>query len=135
MSEDDGEEGYKRLYLIARVKKPHRKFAVGDIVIGEIVDGQAERIVCCGWSSKLRVCISAYSLRYQGWLPYRHGRPSTRTGAGHLQVIGEIESRRELPDEFSTAKSRADFIRQLRLFGGNVPGLVEAAATHHMEEP
>jgi hypothetical protein len=120
-------------YYIARVKKPHKKFAVGDIVIGDIYDGQAERLICYGWSSKLNVFIRAYSMRYQGWNDWhdKHGEWHYRTTeSGHITIVGEFEaSSIELLHEASI-KSYAEFMRQLSLFGGNVLEQVEAAATH-----
>lgn len=128
---------YKETYYIARVKKPHKKFNVGDIVLGELRDGTGSRLVCWGWSSKFQVFIEHYSMRYQGWDDWYEDRMhhSKTNGNGHITIIGEFEtSNTELPYEFSEVISRADFIRQLSLFGGNVLELVEAAATHQTHE-
>ena len=128
-------------YYIARVKKPHKKFAVGDLVLGEIDDGEARQLICYGWSSKFHVFIDRYYMRFQGWNDWRQadGEHSERiTGNGHITILGEFEiteEQRELLHEFSAIKSQADFMRQLRLFGGNVLEQVEAAATHlHTEK-
>ena len=125
-------------YCVARVKKPHRKFNVGDIIIGRVCDGQAERLVCYGWSSKLRVFMRRYSMRYRGWNIWYDcddNRHDECTRSGHLAVIGWFEcdwyDLIELLDE--PIANFDGFIRQLSLFGGNVSEMVKAAAVHHLQ--
>lgn len=91
---------------IARIKKPHRHFKVGDLVVGEIRDGMADNLVCWGWSSKHRRMVGGkhgYRLRYCGWerMPRRWGKAAENakfeephrftgiapTGSGHLRIV------------------------------------------------
>lgn len=129
-------------YCIARVKKPHRKFNVGDIVIGSAQDGQAERLVCYGWSSKLHVLMRRYSMCYQGWTGWVDSNReyhSKCTGSGHLAVIKWFESDHDWYDLIELLDEPiADFdgfIRQLSLFGENVSEMVRVAAAHPCMRP
>lgn len=124
-------------YYIARVKKPHRKFNAGDILVGDLRDGEATQLVCWGWSSKLNVFMRRYYMRYQGWTMWRDDNDDWHdkcTKAGHITILGKFECDYNrlinLLDEPNAIKDRDGFIRQLSLFGGNLSEMVKAAAVH-----
>ena len=129
-------------YCIARVKKPHKKFNTGDIVVGSARDGQAERLVCYGWSSKLNVFIRMYSMRFRGfndWKSHDGKWHEECNGSGHLAVIEWFKSDydwydwTELLDE--PIVDFDGFIQRLSPFGGNVLEMVRAAAAHPCMRP
>ncbi len=54
---------------VARVKKPHRLFLPGDLVVGNVANGMGDNLRCWGWSSKLNRLIGGhhgYYMRYCG---------------------------------------------------------------------
>lgn len=94
------------LLAIARLKKPHRHFLAGDLVVGEQRDGMADNLVCWGWSSKHRRIVGGkwgYRMRYCAWewLPRRFHRAAENAkfedaqkyrmiapnGTGYLRIV------------------------------------------------
>lgn len=94
------------LMAVARLKKPHRHFLAGDLVVGVRRDGMADNLVCWGWSSKHRRIVGGqygYRLRYCGWerTDARHRRAAENAkmdnpagfsyvlpnGRGHLRIV------------------------------------------------
>lgn len=91
---------------VGRLKKPHRHFMTGDLVVGERRDGTATNLICWGWSSKHRRIVGGeygYRLRYCDWksLPRRYMKAAENAkfenpgrfslchpvGSGHLRII------------------------------------------------
>jgi hypothetical protein len=110
-------------FYLVRVRKPHRCFSVGDILLGDYVDGGGLRLVCCGYSNKLQRTIRNYSL-------YSHN--------GYITVLAPIQLPEDYIDDIwgllsqpshdlMSVKSTGEFLRQLRLSGGNLPLWLEAA--------
>lgn len=127
-------------FAIARIKKPHRHFNVGDLIVGERRDGTAENLVCWGWSSKHNRIIGGkrgYRIRYCGWvsLPKRFMRAAVSAkfenperfvmhmpvGSGHLRIVKWFNA--SLMDERSPQLRDEAWLRRLliELSCGNMP--------------
>lgn len=134
-------------YFILRIKKPHKKFNIGDIVIGYVVDGQAERMTCIGWSSKFNRPIFNYSIRYQYWIEKQRGGYLSEERvkrhayipypSGHGNKITSFQSDKDIfynedeQDKLRVCKTKSEFFQLI--FGGKLLGLEEAAATLQKE--
>jgi hypothetical protein len=129
------------MLAIARVKKPHRHFLAGDLVVGERRDGMADNLVCWGWSSKHCRIVGGrwgYRLRYCGWeqLPRRFQRAAENAkfedsrkyamivpnGRGHLYIVKWFNGR-SLNDEHPPQLRDEAWLRRLliELLCGNMP--------------
>lgn len=64
---------------VAIVVRPHRLFAVGDVVLDDYGNGQAERWAFSGYSTKVRAAVRRHYLRFARW-----DNPYSRGGAGRL---------------------------------------------------
>lgn len=126
-------------FAIAGLKKPHRHFNLGDLVVGERRDGGADSLVCWGWSSKHNRIVGGkrgYRMRYCGWeaLPKRFmkaaqsakmDRPEqwllhAPNGSGHLRIMKWIDG--ELGDDSPQLRDEA-WLRRLLIENscGNMP--------------
>lgn len=124
------------MIAIARLKKPHRLFAAGDLVIGEIRDGCADNLVCSAWSSKLRRVVSEFRLRYcdhvyppkwavTAWRNCNYDAtsypPFYLNGNGHLRIIKWFEDK-EIEEVPPQLRDESWLRRQLvQLSCGNMP--------------
>ena len=89
---------------LAELKKPHRVFNRGDLVIGDVWNGQGTNLLCTGWSTKLNRMIEDYVLRYQGW---------DGSGQGHIRLVASAP---RVWRDFRGQESRLDhqaFLRAL----------------------
>lgn len=126
---------------IARIKKPHRHFSVGDLVVGDLCDGQADNLVVWGWSSKHRKIVGGkhgYRLRYCKWksLSRRFRRAAENakfdnpgaysiyvpTGNGHLRIIKWVKGK-SIDDMLPPQPRNEAWLRRLliELSCGNIP--------------
>ena len=123
---------------IARLKKPHKHFNAGDLVVGEIVDGMGEGLACWGWSSKHQRIVGGrhgYRLRYIDWkfpsrryqlaaenakLPYKP--ECVPIGCGHLRIIKWFQGKSILEENPPQLRDEA-WLRWLlkELSCGNMP--------------
>ena len=126
---------------IARIKKPHRHFMPGDLIIGMLADGMANNLVCWGWSSKHRRIVGGnhgFRLHYCGWerLPKRFHRAAKNAqfenasqydiyapnGRGYLRIIKWIENKSantENPPQLRDAAWLRRLLKELSC--GNMP--------------
>ncbi|MBI3969398.1 MAG: hypothetical protein HY329_27455 [Chloroflexi bacterium] len=130
------ERAQMRTLYLCEMKKPGRVFANGDLVIGMRIDGGDQRLVCAGYSTKVRRMVFNYGLHYQS---YHYSRTAEgqfawkRTGAGHLRILEAVTSESDdelewwwnhdqLRHEFRNVTDAEGFVRELtRLCGGNFP--------------
>jgi len=110
---------------IARLKKPHRHFLAGDLVVGMEMDGNAESLVCWGWSSKHRRVVGGlYGYRLRYWR------------SGHIRILTWKTG--PLLRERSPQPRDEAWLRRLlsELSCGNLPlSRKEAASSERIQTP
>lgn len=84
------------IMAVARIKRPHRLFKTGDLIVGERRDGCADNLVCWGWSSKKNRIIGGkwgYRIYYAGHVWDDKTKREISTGKGYLRIIEWFEDR------------------------------------------